>query len=116
MNRKYLYASIVGIVPAILELGLVYGAEPKSSFWLLFQVSLFWFTCGFTNYFVNIKLNSVLSGIALTLFLSSPWFIAESVLQNKPGHFLPLVVASIIMGSIIGLLCKWLKKKEQSNS
>ncbi|MBI1224539.1 MAG: hypothetical protein GC192_04830 [Bacteroidetes bacterium] len=112
MSKKLSYAALVGIVPAILEFLLVYSFEPTASGWLLLQVSLYWFTCGVANYLVDLRLPQILGSILFTVFLTSPWYIAESVMQGKPEHFVPLVVASIAMGLVIGLLCKWLKRKE----
>lgn len=115
MNKTYLYASIAGIVPAMMEFFLVYLVEPNSNHWLLLQVSLFWFSCGFVNYLISLKTPLIATRIIITILLCSPWYIAESILIGKPEHFIPLVISSIVLGLIIGLLCKWLKKKEQSN-
>ena len=104
---------LAGLVPAILEFLLVYSVEPEISKWILIQVSLFWFGCGISVYKLNEK-NSFLFSIFYTLFLNSPWFIAESIAKQKPEHFLPLLLASIIQGSILAFISKkWNKQQKE---
>ena len=99
-------AVIVGIVPAILEGMLVYSVEPSISAWILVQAMLFWFTCGFIVHILDIGIHRVIHGIIFTVFINLPWYIAESIVQNKPEHFFPLVIASIIFGALIGIISK----------
>jgi hypothetical protein len=106
---KITHSILSGFIPALLEFILVYSVEPKANAWLLIQVTLFWFSCGFVVYWLNLK--SIVKSILFTVLLSSPWYIAESVLKNTPEHFIPLFIASIVQGSIIGFLTKWLDSK-----
>ena len=115
MNVKIKDAIIVGMLPAVLEGLLIHYADPTTSNWILVQSILFWFTCGFTVYLIEVGLHKVISGILFTVFLSLPWYIAEPVSKNKPEHLLPLIMTSIIMGLLIGLLSKKLNAMNKKN-
>jgi hypothetical protein len=110
-NLKIRNAVLVGIVPAILEGLLIYFADPETSNWVLVQSILFWFSCGFVVYLIDIGPKKILSSILLTVFLNIPWFIALSVVASKPDHLMPLVVASVIMGTIIGFVSSRLNRR-----
>ncbi|MCE9501752.1 MAG: hypothetical protein K8R21_14820 [Leptospira sp.] len=101
-------SSITGVIPATLEGILIYSVEPTISQWMVIQATLFWFTCGFVVYQLNTGENIFLISVGFTMFLNLPWYIAESIVKNKPEHFIPLVIASIVQGIIIGSLTKWL--------
>ena len=113
MNKDKIWKSafFVGIVPALMEGILIYSVEPTINGWILFQAVLFWFTCGFTIHIIDIGFPRILHGIIFTVFLNLPWYIAESIVKNKPEHFMPLVIASILFGTIIGIISKKLKNK-----
>ncbi|NOU20082.1 MAG: hypothetical protein HOO91_21200 [Bacteroidales bacterium] len=115
MNVNLKNASIVGIIPAILEGILIFSVEPTINLWLLSQAILFWFTCGFVVYLVDVGLPKIISGILFTMFLSLPWYIAESVSKDKPEHLVPLILASIVLGIIIGIASKKLNKTNEKN-
>jgi hypothetical protein len=103
-------ACLVGIVPAILEGLLVYFADPTVSIWVLVQSILFWFGCGFVVYLIDIFPNKILGSILATVLLNLPWYIALTIVANKPNHLIPLIIASLIMGTIIGMVSRWLNK------
>lgn len=103
-------ACLVGIVPAILEGLLIYFTDPSASNWVLVQSILFWFGCGFAVYLVDIGSSKILNSMLMTVLLNLPWYIALTIVANKPEHLIPLIVASLIMGAIIGLVSIWLKK------
>ena len=113
MNRSTLLknAALVGLVPALLEGILVYSVEPSINRWILLQAILFWFTCGFTTHVIEINIPRIFLGIGFTVFLNLPWYIAESIVKNKPEHFLPLVVTSIVFGAVIGWISKRLRNR-----
>lgn len=100
-------SAIVGIIPAILEGVMILSVEPTIDRWVLFQATLFWFTCGVTVHIIDLGFPRIVHGILFTVFLNLPWYIAESIVKNKTEHFLPLVIASIVFGIIIG----WTSKK-----
>lgn len=104
-------ASIVGIVPAILEAILIYAVDPVVNPWIVIQACLFWFSCGFIISLLNMEIPFILKGIVFSVFMCLPWYIAESVISKKPEHFAPLIIASIIQGVIIGYLDKRLKMR-----
>lgn len=108
-------ASITGVVPAILEGILVYSVEPTVNPWVLAQACLFWFTCGFAIYLIDVEMPSILKGMIFSVFLCLPWYIAESVVAGKPEHFAPLVIASVLQGLIIGFLDRRLKMRKSLN-
>jgi hypothetical protein len=57
MKVKIKNAVIVGLIPAILEGLLIHFADPTTSNWVLIQSILFWFSCGFVVYLIDIGLN-----------------------------------------------------------
>lgn len=111
--RKFIRnATITGTIPALMESILIYTVDSSLNAWILIQSVLFWFTCGFTNYLIKFNNSPILSSILFTVFLSLPWYIAESFSTGMPEHLIPLIVASIIQGLVIGVLVKWLRRKE----
>lgn len=109
MKTTIKQASVVGLLPAIIEAILIYFVEPAINKWILVQAVLFWFTCGFTVFLIDIKISEIFKSVLFTVFLNLPWYIAESVSKEKPEHLIPLIIASIIQGLVIGLLSKKLK-------
>lgn len=97
-------AVIVGLIPATLEGLLIYFADPLAGKWILTQSMLFWFSCGFVVYLIDFGSKRILTSILLTILLNIPWYIALTVVANKPEHLIPLIVSSLIMGAIIGFL------------
>ena len=102
-------AVLTGLVPAILEGLLIYFADPNATQWIFIQSILFWFSCGFVVYLINLGSNKIISSILLTVFLNLPWYISLSISIGKYEHLAPLVISSLIMGLIIGLTSKKLK-------
>jgi hypothetical protein len=109
-NAKIKNAVIVGLVPAILEGLLVYFTAPTTNNWILIQSVLFWFSCGFVVYLVDIGLNKIVNCVLLTILLNLPWYIALTVGSDKIEHLVPLIVSSIIMGLVIGFVSIKLNK------
>ncbi|MBS1506605.1 MAG: hypothetical protein JSS79_08170 [Bacteroidetes bacterium] len=111
-NRKTILrnALLVGSIPALLEGILIYVVEPTVASWLLLQAVLFWFSCGFIVHLIEVGLPALLHGIVFTVFMNIPWYIAESIGKNKPEHLLPLIIASVVMGIVIGFVSGKLKK------
>lgn len=110
-SKKLLNAFFVGLVPAIIEGILIYSVEPKTNIWILVQAVTAWFSFGFVVYLINKGNKIILNAILFTLLLNLPWFIAETVVKNTPQHFIPLVIASIVMGAIIGFVSLQVNKK-----
>lgn len=102
-------ALIVGIVAAALECLLISFADPNASRWILIQAMLFWFSCGATVSVAEIGTSKLLTSILLTELLNLPWFITLVVIPGNYSHLVPLIVASLIFGSIIGGLNVLLK-------
>lgn len=113
MNNKIKIrnAILVGLVPAILEGLLIHFADPKTNHWVLIQSIIFWFGCGFVCYLIDLFKSKLLTSLLITILLCLPWFIALSIVDNKPEHLLPLIIASIVMGLIIGIVSLQLNKK-----
>ena len=112
-HQRILHSTITGIIPAILEGVLVYSVEPTINIWILFQGVLFWFTCGFVVHLINSKNHRILTSIVYTVFLNLPWYIAESIVPNKIQHLLPLFIASIVLGFVIGFVSMKLHRREE---
>lgn len=104
-------AAIVGFLPFVLEGILIYSVEPNTDIWLLLQAVLAWFSFGFVVYLIDKGNKVVLNSIWLTILLNIPWYIAESVVKNKLEHLAPLIIASIVMGVVIGIASKLVDKK-----
>ncbi|MGB4820242.1 MAG: hypothetical protein WBP33_14125 [Saprospiraceae bacterium] len=110
-RNKLRNATIIGLVPAFLEGLLIYFADPKTDHWVLIQSVTFWFSCGFVVYLVEIGTKKIPTSILFTLILNIPWYIALTVVANKPDHLVPLIVSSIVMGAVIGFFSVWINKK-----
>ncbi|EMJ95733.1 hypothetical protein [Leptospira alstonii] len=112
MNKKgirFRNALSIGTVCAVLEGLLVFFADPTASRWVLIQSMLFWFSCGCIVTLAETGLPKTIGSILLTELLNLPWFIALVVIPKQYSHLLPLIVASLIFGVIIGFLNKALK-------
>jgi hypothetical protein len=110
MNAKIKNAIIVGLIPAILEGLLIHFADPTTSNWILIQSILFWFSCGFVVYLIDVGITKIISCIIFTVLLNLPWYISLSIGNGKSEHLVPLIISSIIMGLVIGLVSKKLNK------
>ncbi|EQA70019.1 hypothetical protein LEP1GSC059_1700 [Leptospira noguchii serovar Panama str. CZ214] len=102
-------AFLIGVIVAILESLLVFLADPTASIWILIQGMLFWFSCGFVATLIEIGFSKMFSSIVLTELLNLPWYIALVVIPKQYSHLIPLIVASLIFGGIIGFLNRILK-------
>jgi hypothetical protein len=113
MNAKIKNAIIVGLIPAILEGLLIHFADPTTGNWVLIHSILFWFSCGFVVYLIDVGINKIISCILLTVFLNIPWYISLSIANGKIEHLVPLIISSIVMGLLIGLVSAKLNKKSE---
>lgn len=102
-------ATIAGLVPALIEGALLQSFEPGMDGWYFTQAVSFWFTCGFVVYLAVGNLPAVPSAILLTVFLNVPWFIEEAIRPGRYDHILPLLVASVVSGVVIGLVSRKLR-------
>lgn len=116
VQNKYILASFTGLVPAILEAILLVSVEPDLNGWILFQSVLFWFTCGFVVFLLNFQSKILLRSLFYTVVICSPWYIAESFSKNQPDHFIPIMIASLVMGLVIGFLIKLLNPAQDLTS
>ena len=113
-NNKLLNATIVGLVPALLEGVLIYYADSKTDHWVLAQSILFWFSCGFVLFLTEIGTKKIRTCIFLTLLLNIPWYIALVIIAKKTNHLIPLLVSSVIMGTIIGYISLYITRKNKN--
>jgi hypothetical protein len=109
---KWKNGILVGAVVAMLEGILIWAADPSITPWLFIQSISFWLFCGLVVYMTETGLPAILNGILLTVVLNIPWYISLSISVGNPGYLIPLVVASIIFGTIIGLMTKRLKSRQ----
>ena len=110
-KRNLQNAVLTGTVPAILEVLLILATGPAISLWVLIQSILFWFGCGFVVYLARLQGNKIISSVLITVLLNMPWYIALSVVANKPNYLIPLIIASIILGGVIGLVSQILERR-----
>lgn len=109
---KWKNGFLVGAVVATLEGILLWAADPNITFWVFIQSISFWLFCGLVIYMTETGLPAVLNGILLTLLLNIPWYISLSIAAGNPGYLLPLVIASLIFGAIIGWMSQRLRSKQ----
>ncbi len=102
-------AFLIGTIVAILEGLLVFSADPTASMWTLIQGMLFWFSCGFVVTLAEIGFSKMFSSILLTELLNLPWYIDLVVIPNHYSHLIPLIIASLVFGGMIGFLNQILK-------
>jgi hypothetical protein len=110
-KSKIRKAALVGLVPLLLEVILIYAVDSQTESWILIQSGLAWFSFGFVIHLINKSKRIVLNSVLLTIILNLPWYVAESIAKNMPEHLIPLIVASIIMGTIIGFVSKSVERK-----
>jgi hypothetical protein len=104
-------ATIVVTIPAMIEGLLIYFADPFTGKWIFIQSVLFWFSCGFVIYLADIGSKRILISVFLTILLNIPWYIALTIVANKPEHLIPLIISSLIMGVIIGFISSRLRNR-----
>lgn len=97
-------AAIVGFVAAALEGILIGIADPNAGVLILIQSMLFWFSCGAVVSVAEIGIPKFIVSILLTELLNLPWYIALVVIPGNYGHLVPLILASLVLGSVIGWL------------
>jgi hypothetical protein len=107
---KWRNGLLVGAVVAILEGLLLWLTDPSISIWVFLQSVSFWLFCGLVVYIAETGLPVLPSSILLTILLNIPWYIALSIGDGQPELLIPLVVASLIFGTVIGLASKKLKQ------
>lgn len=108
---KWKNGFLVGAVVAALEGILLRAADPGATFWVFAQGLSFWLFCGLVIYMTETGLPGILNGILLTVLLNIPWYIALSVIPGKPGNLIPLLIASLLFGTLIGWMSQRLKRK-----
>ena len=97
-------AILIGIVLGALELAILASSKQKLGVWVYAQSIMFWFTCGFMIGIVDSPLPPYATGAMIAVFLNLPWYINISIIPKQYGHFVPLVVASIVLGIIGGVV------------
>ncbi|MGI0015550.1 MAG: hypothetical protein ACREBU_19210 [Nitrososphaera sp.] len=97
-------AILIGIVLGALELAILASSKQKLGVWVYAQSIVFWFTCGFMIGIVDSPLPPYATGAMIAVFLNLPWYINISIIPKQYGHFVPLVVASIVLGIIGGFV------------
>ncbi|MBM9500399.1 hypothetical protein JWG44_09090 [Leptospira sp. 201903071] len=102
-------AFLIGITAGILEGLLVGFADPNVGTWTLLQSILFWFSCGFIVSFAETGFSKFWTALILTEIMNLPWLIALVVIPGNYQHLVPLIVASLIFGSVIGGMNLFLK-------
>lgn len=107
---KWKNGLLVGFIAAALEGLLLWVTDPNISTWVFLQSISFWLFCGLVVYMAETGLPTLLNSILLTVLLNIPWYIALSIGDGKPELLIPLVVASLIFGTVIGLVSKKLKQ------
>jgi hypothetical protein len=108
-------ALLVGIICAVIEAVLVWGTDPAIDPWLLAQGVLFWLGAGMLVYMADSGLSSLLHGISLTVLLNLPWYIALAIAPGQWALLPPLIIASVILGCLIGWLRGKLNRSAASN-
>lgn len=106
---KWKNGFLVGAVVAALEGILLWAADPGTSFWVFVQGISFWLFCGLAIHMTETGLPAILNGILLTVLLNIPWYISLSVVSGNSSNLIPLVIASLLFGTLIGWMSQRLK-------
>ena len=107
---KWKNGLLIGFIVATLEGLLLWLNDPNISTWVFLQSISFWLFCGLVVYMAETGLPTLLNSILLTVLLNIPWYIALSIGNRKPELLIPLVIASLIFGTVIGWASKKLKQ------
>ncbi|MFO0668650.1 MAG: hypothetical protein U0235_03335 [Polyangiaceae bacterium] len=89
-----------GAVAAALDVGLIVAVEPHASRWVLLEAGLFWTAAGLVVVAADFGLGWLAHGLVTTVLLAAPWIVAESFAVGHPAHFVPLVVQSLVFGTM----------------
>ncbi len=116
MNQSIKNAIIIGSILAILETLMVYGVNPNESIWGLIQGATFWFSCGVIIAISKTFLHPVIQSILTTVLMNIPWLIALTIIPKNYDHLVPLIIASIVFGTIGGVLLKVLNRNKKSTT
>ncbi|RPI94229.1 MAG: hypothetical protein EHM40_07260 [Chloroflexi bacterium] len=108
---KWKNGFLTGAVVAALEGILIWVADPSLTLWVFVQSVSFWLFCGLVIYMTETGLPAILNGILLTVLLNIPWYISLSIAAGKPGNLIPLVIASILFCTLIGLMSQKLRSR-----
>ncbi|TGK51119.1 hypothetical protein EHQ16_19405 [Leptospira kanakyensis] len=104
-------ALTIGLILALIEGTIIFIADSKTPSLIFIQSMLFWLFCGAIVHLSNSGFSTIVHSILWTFLLNIPWFINLAVITEKYDHLPPLVISSLIMGSITGFLSKKLNKK-----
>ncbi|MTI09547.1 hypothetical protein [Curvivirga aplysinae] len=105
-----------------LIIGLVIGGLDCLLFWMsglpisgamLVQALLFWMAVGWVIHVVNLKMNFLLKGILVAIFLNSPWMIEFVFIQAMQDMLIPMLVVAIILGVVAACCSRFLKREVQ---
>jgi hypothetical protein len=109
---KWRNGLLVGAVAASLEGILLWATAPGTPFWVFIQSISFWLFCGLVIYMTETGLPAILNSILLTLLLNIPWYISLAIVPGTPTLLIPLVIASLIFGTIIGGMSQRLRSRQ----
>ncbi|MCI0707837.1 MAG: hypothetical protein L0Y80_10185 [Ignavibacteriae bacterium] len=92
----------VGLVAGILDVILIYAAEPTASAWQLAQAGIAWTLFGWIVLATNSGLTPMSHCILITLLINIPWYINTSLLPARLELLFPLMIQSVVFGAMFG--------------
>lgn len=97
---------VAGVVSGVSDVVLIAVADASAGAWVMAQSFLFWSVAGWLVVVSPSRLAPLLHGVAVTVLLNLPWYIAFGPGVGHWEHVPPLIVMSIVFGLGFGAVRK----------
>lgn len=89
---------VAGVVAGLLDVVLIAVADASAGPWVMAQSFLFWTVAGWLVVVTPSRLPPLLHGVAVTVLLNLPWYIAFGPGAGHWEHVPPLLGMSVVFG------------------
>ncbi|MBL8935072.1 MAG: hypothetical protein JNM69_10995 [Archangium sp.] len=97
---------VAGVVAGVMDVVLIAVADAAAGVWVMAQSFLFWAVAGWLVVVSPSRLGPLLHGVAVTVLLNLPWYVAFGPGAGHVEHVPPLIVMSIVFGLGFGVVRK----------
>jgi hypothetical protein len=105
-KNKITNGIIAGLILAVIDVLLVYFADPNWTISVLLQVFIAWFGIGFVVVNSETRHNPFVHSLLITLLLVLPWIILYSTHPYEITHGIPMLVQAVIFSIVLGYFKK----------
>lgn len=100
------FGVVAGVVAGALDVVLIAVADASAGAWVMAQSFLFWSVAGWLVVVSPSRLGPLLHGVAVTVLLNLPWYLALGPGAGHWEHVPPLVGMSVVFGLGFGVVRK----------